>query len=868
MQTAEFTPRPRLRLTEARTFHHWSQQEVADRIGTTHVNVSRWERGVTRPNPYFRRKLCALFDKTEEELELVPQSQEERIVPTVSSLLRHAAALYDPTIPLLPAIQLVGRNRELAQIRQRLCAGGSGALTALNGLPGVGKTTLAIALAHDPAIRAHFFDGVLWVGLGPHPNISSHLSRWGTLLGVSATEIATATAPPTMTTMASTDVWAKALRAAIGSRALLLVIDDAWQLEDALACQVGGPNCAHLVTTRFPTIAAHLSIEGATAIQELSKNESMTLLRLLAPGVIDREEQKATALVQAVGGLPLALTLMGNYLRKQGHSGQPRRILTALERLSNAEERLQMTEAHAPVESHPSLSPEISLSLQSVIAVTDQLLSEPVRAALYALSVFPSKPNSFSEEAALAVAACSLPALDTLSDAGLLESSGENRYSLHQTIADYALIQFKEQQENGAYDRLIHYALNFLETHQKDYELLTLESAMILAALETAYEIGQQGELVRGVNAIVPFLVVRGLYALAEQHLQRAHQAALTLSDSYGITGVLLYRGEIAQKQGDYSRAERYFQEGLTLARQSTNARAAERISALLNDLGWVLWKQGNYTQAETYLQEGLTLARQNDDRERISSILQVLGSLSGSRGNFTESEAYLEEGLSLARLIGDREQICVLLIGLGATVGEQGHYAQSEGYFQEGLMLARQMGHREWVSLLLANLGDVVSELGNYTQAETYFQEGLELARQLGHREWVSALLINLGLTSQKQRDYIHSEAYLQESLTLARQLGRPELTCHALYGYGILCLNEHKIAEAEAAFDEMLATISEGDQDLMALAQYGLARTAQRQGNVYETQRLGKASVMALEAIGHRDAKEAREWLDSITG
>jgi len=858
MQTAELSPRPRLRLTEARMLHNWSQQEVADRIGTTHVNVSRWERGITRPNPYFRRKLCALFGKSEEELELVPPSLQELEAPPIvsRSTSDSANAFYDPAIPLLPAKQLVGRERELAQIKQRLYAGGSVALTALNGLPGVGKTALSIALAHDPAIRAHFRDGILWAGLGPHPNIPSHLSRWGMLLGVSATELATMTA-------ASTEAWAKALHAAIGSRSLLLVIDDAWQLEEALVCQIGGPNCAHLVTTRFPTIAAHITIDGATVIQELSKNESMTLLRLLAPGVIDREEQKATDLVQAVGGLPLALTLMGNYLRKQGYSGQPRRILAALERLSHAAERLQITEAHAPVASHPSLPPEISLSLQSVIAVTDQQLSEQVRAALYALSAFPAKPDSFSEEAALAVADCTLETLDMLSDTGLLESSGAGRYTLHQTIADYARLRLKEQQENTAYDRLIRYALDYIEAHKKDYELLALENTVILAALETAHKSERSAELVRGVNAFAPFLVVRGLYTLAEQHLHRALQAAQALQDSYGITGIVLYLGEIAQKQGDYSKAERYFQEGLTLARQIEDA---ERISALLNDLGWLLWKQGNYTQAETYLQEGLRLARQREDRERISSLLQVLGSLSASRGNYVQSEAYLEEGLALARQIGDREQICVLLISLGATVGDQGNYAQAEACFQEGLLLARQIGHREWVSLLLANLGDAASEMENFAQAETYFHEGLDLARQLGHRERVSILLVNLGLMIRKQGDHAQAEAYFQESLVLARQLGVPQITSTVLYEYGNLYLDRQQTKIAEANFLEILSTVSEGDQDLRALAQYGLARSAYAYGNANDALKLGDMSVTTLEGMGHRHAQEVRAWLDSI--
>ena len=134
--------------------------------------------------------------------------------------------------------------------------------------------------------------------------------------------------------------------------------------------------------------------------------QSIQLLDKLAPQVVSREAQKVQDLVQAVGGLPLALTLLGNYLRKQAYSGPARRITAAMERLSDAEVRLQISEPHVPVESHPSLPIETSLSLQSVIAVTDQLLPEPARHTLYALSVFPPKPNTFSEEAALAVAAC------------------------------------------------------------------------------------------------------------------------------------------------------------------------------------------------------------------------------------------------------------------------------------------------------------------------------------------------------------------------------------------------------------------------------------------------------------------------------
>jgi tetratricopeptide (TPR) repeat protein len=557
-------------------------------------------------------------------------------------------ALYDPAIPLQPAIQLVGRDGDIARIKQRLCAGGNVALTALNGLPGVGKTALSIALVHDPDVREHFRDGILWAGLGPNANIPSLLSRWGTLLGISQTEMAA---------LHGQEDWAKAIRSSIGLRTMLLVIDDAWDLMEALTFKVGGPNCAHLVTTRFRDIASHIAVGGATELQELSEEESMTLLRLLAPGVVEREVQKAQTLVQAVGGLPLALTLMGNYLRKQGYSGQTRRITAALERLGKAEERLHISEPHGPVETHPSLPGDMHLSLHSVIAVTDQLLSSETRQALYSLAVFPPKPNSFSEEAALAVIDCDVDNLDLLVDSSLLEYTASGRYTIHQTISDYAR---QHLQEKKPHKQLINFMIELVEEHKKDYELLDLESNIILRALDYAYELDMKEELVRAVIAFVPYMQARGSYDKAALHLQRAHEAAEALNDTDNIIATLIYSGEIAQQQGNFGQAESTFQEGLKLARQVENKT---QISALLHNLGWVTWKQGQFKQADTYLQEGLALAREADDKERICGILKVIGSVSVHSGDFTQADLYLQEGLALARQIGDDEQTCLLLI-------------------------------------------------------------------------------------------------------------------------------------------------------------------------------------------------------------
>src|SRR5258706_13014066 len=111
---------PNVQLKQARELRGWSQKYVAEQIGAA--------------------------------------SQRQENVPPV-----FAAPVYDPGIPPLSsgANDLVGRDEALSQLRVRLCSGNNLVLTALNGLPGVGKTTLAIALVHDAQVLAHFHDGIL-----------------------------------------------------------------------------------------------------------------------------------------------------------------------------------------------------------------------------------------------------------------------------------------------------------------------------------------------------------------------------------------------------------------------------------------------------------------------------------------------------------------------------------------------------------------------------------------------------------------------------------------------------------------------------------------------------------------------------------
>ena len=70
-------PPPRQRLVAERLRRRWTQLEVADQLGTTPGNVSRWERGITSPGPYFRHKLRELFGARAHELGLAWDASED-----------------------------------------------------------------------------------------------------------------------------------------------------------------------------------------------------------------------------------------------------------------------------------------------------------------------------------------------------------------------------------------------------------------------------------------------------------------------------------------------------------------------------------------------------------------------------------------------------------------------------------------------------------------------------------------------------------------------------------------------------------------------------------------------------------------------
>jgi hypothetical protein len=648
---------------------------LADQIGATLNTVSRWERGLTDCSPYFRAKLCELFGKDARELGFIFDDEIEPAQP----------ALYDPFLPAQR--RLVGRNTLLSKLKEQFYHAREERIFALTGLPGVGKSALAIAIAHDPDLHEHFPDGILWANLGPEPDILTILSRWSTLLGVTENEVACANPDRKADRLLG-------LRSVIGLRRMLIIVDNIWDLEDALPLlQLGGTYCTFLITTRFVNIAVNLAGEHILTVPELSEGDALQLFAQLAPVVVKAEPQSARSLVKAVGGLPLALLLMGQYLRVQSHTQQPRRLSFALEWLHDAEKRLRLEQPALSFEQPMASS---TLSLQATIALSDHHLQQEAREALRKLSVFPAKPSTFSEQAALFVTEVSADVLDSLSDAKLLESQGPGRYSLHQCIADYAALH--NVQETAA-QRMVEYFAHFVEAQQKDHESLLQESTNIFAALKLASKHRMVISQIRMVTALFDFLEAHGFADLARENLPYLQCSVRTDEDFRSLLDVLCHLSKLGWIQ-DTRRCHVYhcdqslqsrLQELLLAIPQSAadhsqscqmlsllgvNVEASETyLSTMLKQLEHpLLCKQldtqqnrqipSNALAASRTLRRELTLARQKEDATQVCVFLANLAAMARQQNNYPEAERLLEEGLSIAAEHEDSRALSLLLIG------------------------------------------------------------------------------------------------------------------------------------------------------------------------------------------------------------
>ena len=342
------------------------------------------------------------------------------------------------TAPPLPAL-IIGRDDDLRKLKKHLGisrvnkpAAAIQIVTAIKGWPGVGKTTLASALAYDPEIQNAYPDGVLWVSLGQEPNLLSEIAAWGRALGTEEL----------LRARNLTEAQSQ-LRALLREKRVLLIIDDVWQVEHAKPFNVGGRNCGTLITTRLEGVATALAPTAADVyrLKVLKDEDALILLKKLAPSVVKGHPQECMVLAQELEGLPLALQVAGRLLNTEANLG-----FGVVELIKELRTGARLLVAQPPADRFElanETTPTIAALLQRSLAHLDEATLDR-----YAyLGAFAPKPATFDLDAMKFVWQVEdpEPTVRALVDRGLLESIPEqHRYQMHALLVMLAKSLLKE----------------------------------------------------------------------------------------------------------------------------------------------------------------------------------------------------------------------------------------------------------------------------------------------------------------------------------------------------------------------------------------------------------------------------------------
>jgi hypothetical protein len=288
--------------------------------------VSRWERGITTPNPYFRAKLCGLFGKSMQELELVkknplPNPPEWGTSEDTSTRVSSTEVFPLWTVPYSRNPHFTGRNEILEQLDQFFTfmeqdgpmVTRRAVLTqpqAIKGLGGIGKTQIAVEYAYRVRSQSRS-SHTLWINATSEEAI---LASLGTL----------AERLPAFS--AKNEINQHKLVAAIKrwleecQQHWLLIFDNA---DDIALLQEYLPrwgNGSILLTTRSDAVGAFaVSIE----VEKMGFVEGTQLLLRRAQrfeNATDEEINEAGNIVVALDHFPLALDQAGAYIEETGCS--------------------------------------------------------------------------------------------------------------------------------------------------------------------------------------------------------------------------------------------------------------------------------------------------------------------------------------------------------------------------------------------------------------------------------------------------------------------------------------------------------------------------------------------------------------------
>jgi predicted ATPase/DNA-binding XRE family transcriptional regulator len=697
---------------EARLMAGLTQEELAERAGLSERGISDLERGLIR-SP--RRDTLALLvealalpDHERRRWTALRQRLSMRLHPSRSD----AESEIQPGANLpLPLTSFVGRKREQSDVATLLGRADVRLLT-ITGPGGVGKTRLAISVAHQ--LLTEYPDGVRFIDLVPVQEPNHVLPAIAAALGVRDT---------------GTQSIRGALTAQLRGLTQLLVLDNmehvvrsAGEVAELLnAC----PKLAVLATSRsslhvqgeweYPLSPLALpETEDNVDLQALSEVEAVALFgeraRLVKPDfrVTADNAPSIIAICRRLDGLPLAIELAAARIRVL----PPESLLERLER------RLPL------LVSKDLDMPERHRTLRATIQWSYDLLPDAEQRLYRALSVF---HGGWTLEAAESIVDGDefdvISALERLIDQSFVrvheQSDGPTRYSMLETIREFGSGQLHNMGEAEVVrNRHARYVLTLLEQAEQHFRgaeepnwmaRLEAEHANLRAALQWTAETAKRGETqaliwsLRLAGAAWWFWYVRG-------HLREARDQLNAV--------VQLFRDH------------RELDPGI----DDSSDVALAYAKCLFGEGCFAFWT-ADVEQFDPPLHECHAIYRRFGARRELVTWQLFVGYGAQHTGKFDVAEPLLEEAIKSSRELDDRGSVALGLLGLGEMRLRQQRYGEAADYISESLALSESVNDSRGMAAARATLGAVRLGQGDYATARTLLTESLETRAAIGDK-------------------------------------------------------------------------------------------------------------------------------------
>ena len=680
------------------------------------------------------------------------------------------------------AAAFTGRGDELSQVTAAVTgvagAGGVVAVRAIDGMPGAGKTALAVHAAH--VLRDRFPDRQLFIDLHAHTPGREPVRPEDALAGL----LAAAGVDPQFLPD-DLDERAAMWRDKMARQRALLVLDNAASTGQVAPLLPGDEGCLVLVTSR-----RHLGdLPGAVTpvlLDVLPPPQAAEMFTRLAPSAAGSPGEVAEV-VRLAGFLPLAISLLARLFAR--HSSW-----TLAELAAETQESLLTLTAE-----QDSVAAAFEVSYQHL---------DPARQRFFCLlGLHPGTTIDVYAAAALAGTSPneSTGLLDTLHGEGLLTETGHRRYGMHDLLRRYArdhAATGPADSSQQAVERLLDYyqhtaaradaliarqtqpgpslaapagllAAPDLEDADQALAWARADRASLLACLDDATRTGQHARVIALTVGLAGLLQRDGPWADAITRHTAAAQAARRLGDRLGRANALNHLGAVRRLTGDYRDAAQVLEEALGIYRDLGDPLGQANA---LNHLGAVRWGTGDYRDAAQVLEQALGIYRDLGDRLGQANALRDLGQARWLRGDYPGAAQVLEQALGIYCDLGDRLGQANVLLFLGDVRRLTGDYPGAARELEQALDIYRELCSRSGEVTALNERGTLYRVNKELAQADGCHQQALELARIITSSWDEAHALAGLGRCAVADGHATQAEVLLRQALEIFQRIGAAE--------------------------------------------------------------------------------------------